>query len=335
MSNVFDLKVGYSCNNNCRHCVIHDNKQHCIDNNLPIDANYGQLIQTLSQPSAVSAKTIVITGGEPTLRRDFMRIVRFICTHYPEKKICLQTNGRLLINYLEELHSLTDKITFVVALHGTEKTHNIVTNNPVVSSTNNPFRETMSTIDKIEELYGGFSRVGRIEIVLSKLNLANMPECLDFLLSRNKTSIGISYPHLDGMYFHRPEECRELSFSYEELAPILAKMKEVKDSYSGKTKYPIKVHFEEVPQCMFRDRVGKVYLDPEFAALTQSAVGVNVTYPGQQTQSFDKMYLDMHSYTSNCSACCLKGTKCLGIWKEAEQLHGSAGIIPITNGEVI
>ena len=65
---MFDLKVGFTCNNKCLHCVVEDKKdtkdltleeiKHIVDNNV------------------AENDTVVLTGGEVSIRKDFYEIVK-------------------------------------------------------------------------------------------------------------------------------------------------------------------------------------------------------------------------------------------------------------------
>ena len=80
----FDLKVGFSCNNKCVHCVIEDKAKY---RDL-----YTQEIFDIIK-NEVKDEDITLTGGEPTIRNDFLDILKFIKNN-TNSKIILQTNGR-------------------------------------------------------------------------------------------------------------------------------------------------------------------------------------------------------------------------------------------------
>ncbi|MFW6226265.1 MAG: radical SAM protein, partial [bacterium] len=61
----FDIKIGYECNNNCRHCVVSDNYK--FGNVCDYQITAQEIIDKLK---ITKAKYITITGGEPTIRKD-------------------------------------------------------------------------------------------------------------------------------------------------------------------------------------------------------------------------------------------------------------------------
>lgn len=116
----FDLKVGFYC---CQDCV------HCVSGS---DRDYGSLslsqIQDTIENIIPLKDSITLTGGEPTLRPDFLQILKLCRNH---ESIGLQTNGLGLtedvvanlvqyrIHVLLTIHSC-DKETYLKVSRGPE-----------------------------------------------------------------------------------------------------------------------------------------------------------------------------------------------------------------------
>jgi MoaA/NifB/PqqE/SkfB family radical SAM enzyme len=325
-SGTFDLKLGYSCNNNCVHCVIRTNREALIERKQSIDDNYVKVIHALNSEQAKQARDITITGGEPTLRKDFIYIMRYAAKHYSDKTINLQTNGRLLSRYIPEIASLGVNIGYVIALHGKENIHNMITR----SKTGSPYRETMESIEMLSKYYGDIDGVMRIEIVLSRYNLAGTPDFVEYLYSQGIKHIGISYPHLDGIASKSIEEAMSIGFPYAELKPVLY------DLYNIAVKNEdIKLEFEKVPACMWRDNEDRFigYID-NIRSMDPSAHTIDVTikFPQSEPQSFNETYRAMHRKPSVCSKCAFDQS-CMGVWEEAVLLYGDQGFTPVTKEE--
>lgn len=82
-----DIKVGYSCNNLCRHCVQGE-KRYKLSNKTT-----DEIKKELGQAFSKGIEGLVFTGGEPTIRNDFVELV----AHAKEigyDEIQVQTNGR-------------------------------------------------------------------------------------------------------------------------------------------------------------------------------------------------------------------------------------------------
>ena len=86
---LFDLKVGTSCNNSCIHCVVGDEIM-ANNNNLSFKEIKDILVNNIN-----NIDTLQLTGGETTIRPDFLDILKYAKNELGIKKIILQTNGRM------------------------------------------------------------------------------------------------------------------------------------------------------------------------------------------------------------------------------------------------
>ena len=84
-----DVKVGFSCNNRCVFCVQGDRREH------ERDRSGREVFTELVRGRAAGATGVVLTGGEVTLRRDLLTLVRG-ARELGFSTIQLQTNGRRL-----------------------------------------------------------------------------------------------------------------------------------------------------------------------------------------------------------------------------------------------
>lgn len=105
-----DLKVGYACNNNCRFCVVAGRR------GAP-DRGLDELVSALRR-ARPQCSELVLTGGEPTLRRDLVGLVAE-ARRLGFGRIQLQTNGRMA-SYTALARELARSglTEAVVALHG-------------------------------------------------------------------------------------------------------------------------------------------------------------------------------------------------------------------------
>ncbi len=106
-----DLKLGFSCNNHCVFCVQGDKRER-----LP-DRDTAEVMELLEAWQG-RAQTVVLTGGEPTLREDVVEVVdRARALGY--ERIQLQTNGRRL-SYRPYLEALMEAglSEAMISLHG-------------------------------------------------------------------------------------------------------------------------------------------------------------------------------------------------------------------------
>ena len=71
----YDLKVGYSCNNRCKHCVIEDSKDKLVSQNTTVDLSTDECLKQIEFAFEKGAQYIVLTGGEVTIRKDFKMLI--------------------------------------------------------------------------------------------------------------------------------------------------------------------------------------------------------------------------------------------------------------------
>ncbi len=86
-----ELILTNRCNLSCRHCSA--NAMNVTGTDF-LDTD--DIIKIIDKIVACNAKNIILTGGEPLLRKDFMDIVRYINLKDKEIKITLMTNATLL-----------------------------------------------------------------------------------------------------------------------------------------------------------------------------------------------------------------------------------------------
>ncbi|MCL5773666.1 MAG: radical SAM protein [Firmicutes bacterium] len=79
----FDLEVGTACNNNCIFCSAASRTS---------DFSTEQVLKLLKEHGAEGG-VLCITGGEPTIRPDFLQIIS-TATTAGYNNILLQSNGR-------------------------------------------------------------------------------------------------------------------------------------------------------------------------------------------------------------------------------------------------
>ncbi|MBR9681539.1 MAG: radical SAM protein [Candidatus Altiarchaeota archaeon] len=83
-----DIKVGYSCNNLCHHCVQGEKRYKMKDKST------AEIKSELKEAFSRDIKAVVFTGGEPTIRKDLISNVAF-AKELGYELIQVQTNGRM------------------------------------------------------------------------------------------------------------------------------------------------------------------------------------------------------------------------------------------------
>ena len=166
MVQLVDLKVGFSCNNNCIHCVISDKFS---ERDLTL-----QEIKIIIDDYIAKYGTIqlTLTGGEITIRKDFSDIMDYVQQKKADGSITfvdMQTNARML--YKEELAEIAAKTVdfFLIALHSNRAdVHDSIT------QSKGSFIQTTTAISNLIR-FAGKEKIA-IQTVINKKNYTHLKD---------------------------------------------------------------------------------------------------------------------------------------------------------------
>lgn len=113
---------------------------------------------------------IVLTGGEPSLHKEFISIVNSISAS--ARSLTVTTNGTLS-SYLKDINDIS-KVFFQISLDGTDSVHDKIRGKGA-------FSKTFSTIKKLDEMGASYC----VASVVSKKNIDCMPEMAELLCGLN------------------------------------------------------------------------------------------------------------------------------------------------------
>ncbi len=323
-----DLKLGISCNNNCRHCVIKPIVYEVKDrhpDSVVVDMGIGmqcsrdlKFMEVIDILDKVDNRTanIVITGGEPTIRKDLVGILKWIYFNKPHTDIAMQTNGRNLcdINLVKAIRRYTRDPSFAVAMRGLEETHNFIVNNR--KEKGNPFKETVQGIRNLISVFDRIERI-RTEIVASSYNIDELFETVKFHYEDlGVRLVGISYPHLCD---YSPETINEVAPDFSKFIRVMDEINQYIQIHED-----LSVIIEEAPFCAFNQLKGEIKLD-SFENRCKEDVRLNLI--GEEQNNFHTFWLNDHAKYRKCKDC-LIDKECVGVWKESMELMKKS-IIPI------
>lgn len=186
----FDLKVGFTCNNYCVHCVITDKKETKDLTTQEIK----NIIDSLEEEYIVG-----FTGGEATIRKDFIEIAK-----YAKKKghcVHLQTNGTMFYDdkFTKKLAKYLDHVLIAIHSHIPE-IHNKIVDCP-------------ARLNMYERTVEGFKNLVKYNIdvttqtVISNYNIKDLPETYDFIQSiAPGVYMNLTYPHPNGNAYHNAKD---------------------------------------------------------------------------------------------------------------------------------
>lgn len=159
------LLLTEQCNLNCKMCIR--------ERQVGTDLDYEKL-KNSEWLSRLGEHDIVLTGGEPSLHKDFFNIVKLMTIH--AKTVTITTNGT--INSYLSADLLSDNLSFQVSLDGDNTMHDTIRG---VGS----YEKTMETI----ELLNAYNAKYSVASVVNKRNAVSM-KCLE---ARLRELSGLKY----------------------------------------------------------------------------------------------------------------------------------------------
>jgi MoaA/NifB/PqqE/SkfB family radical SAM enzyme len=173
MGTRLDLKVGYNCNNYCKHCVIGDKRFF-----IP-DRTTRQIKDVLDEEKSGYTE-VVFTGGEFTIRKDCFELIEYAADL--GYQVLLQTNGRRFAHtsFCDEfLKAGKGKLMTVTSalLSANQDCHNYLTGS-------DSYRQTVKGISNLTQRGQQVS----INTVVTKINYRTFPD-LARLLVRLRVSV--------------------------------------------------------------------------------------------------------------------------------------------------
>jgi len=320
MESHFDLKVGFTCNNNCFHCVVGDKKKICPD-----DLTFEQIKQIIDNKVPSEVTSIVLTGGEVTIRKDFIDIVNYI--YDKGYKIILQTNGSGLIDK-NIIKSIKNKISHVlIAIHSYKKNiHNDIVNNNIDGYS--------AVIKAMDNLYKN-KIYFETQTVISSKNINTLHKTYKFIQKRYPdVFMHMTYPHPLGNAYNKNVALKYSDIKHE-LHKCLKNFRHL-------------LVTEAIPFCVLYP-----YLDVEYN--TDYEI-INSFYeahrkgldPSNSHNNDNFTMIDKSGYSDNYNLndltskrkgykCreCVFNKDCAGVWREYIEFYGNElDLYPITESQI-
>lgn len=300
-----DLKVGYSCNDACVHCVVDDFRDALRQQHHNQDKTTEEIFGELKD-GRQRANHVVITGGEPTIRPDFLDIVRYAMEL--GFTVLLQSNGRMFSRqeFAKQCVELGE-IVYCIALHGTRADiHDSVTQRP------GSFAETVAGIQNLAQLKQKL--IGKV--VLSRLNYQVLPELCQHLVELGCPQISIAFPHAQG-------RARKLWDTvvprYGEVSPYVIK------ALDWLERRNIPVDAETFPFCCLP---GYVHHIAELAQQLEEYVELNQYGSDSGPVNWCKLRPEIKTKFTQCQKCRFTAV-CEGPWNEYAAMYGGEEFVAV------
>ncbi len=185
-----DIKTGFLCNNNCIFCVQAHKKKYGNRSTDEIKAD-------LEKSKDNGCKGIIFTGGEVTIRKDLLELVRY-AKGLGFKSIQLQTNARML-SYMGLCKSLVDAgvTEFSPALHG----HNAKLHDSLTRARGS-FAQTVKAIQNLKKL----NQLVITNTVVVKQNYKHLPKLAELFVNLCVDQFQFAFVHAVGNAYRYYDE---------------------------------------------------------------------------------------------------------------------------------
>lgn len=303
MYELIDLKVGSSCNNKCVHCCAANDTR---DKNLSLSKIKNRINEFIDLHKSID---LTLTGGEISMRRDFIEIMRYIEHHKKLgniREIHLQTNGRKLSD-ADKLESTIGVVDYyLIALHGpNSEIHDKITDvKGSFDETTSAFKQLINRV-KVEQI--------AVQTVISRLNYKYLVDTYKFAHEElGVREFNLTFPHPMGGAFDKA-----ITPTYIDVEPYI---NAAMHYFSIKGIKPLP---EALPLCVFEEKYRK-YISSVNDTRFIGAVGYD-----QDGNFLDYLELskDAHSKYRKCESC-LVNNKCEGIWNEYVELYPNEDSVP-------
>lgn len=316
-SDVLDIKVGYLCNNRCIHCVVDPVRQGIVYNNERMSLSMEEIINLINETEDTSINSIVLTGGEVTIRKDFEKIVTYAVNK--GLKVIIQTNGRgLLQEKCCEFMANLSGLNFIVALHAPNaKIHDAITQEK------GSFQETVHAINNLRNIN---KEIG-VKIVISKLNYKYLFETALFAKDLGVNELYVVFPHA-------------LDFSQELFKKVVPRYYLLKNEVDRIASFCEKEHFvvsfETIPYCICPDSQAFWSRNCDLISKARENEVPKSMKLGLKKDIFnwEELRPKMKEKGIDCYRCVFN-LLCEGPWREYVQNFGFADFIPINENKVL
>jgi MoaA/NifB/PqqE/SkfB family radical SAM enzyme len=294
------IRLDFNCNENCLFCTV------AKDNHAPlITLEAKNKIESLASRNV---KKIAFTGGEPTLRKDLIELIKF-AKENEMKEINIQTNGVKIADekYLLELKNAG----LNSALIGFHSHKNEIYN----KLTNSNFYE--NAISGIQNCINSDITL-TICCVINKENYKELIDLVKFIRNLSKkTSFFFCFIRPNGNTLDNPWIVPKLT----EIEPFLYKTMNYLKSED------IDFLIEGLPLCYMQgfenysaDLKRKLIEPQEYAGGGES----------KHKNLHNFIYSNLKNKSEACGSCS-SNSLCPGVWKEYSDLYGTSELFPVFN----
>ncbi|MCK5473786.1 MAG: 4Fe-4S cluster-binding domain-containing protein [Candidatus Aenigmarchaeota archaeon] len=222
--------LGYKCNNNCLICAVDSATKQ--DKNISTQ----EICNFLDNFSGKHEIEFEISGGEATLRSDFLYIMDYIRKNNPKSPCILLSNGRRFsdTNFTSHLSEIMPQST-IIAIHGNNSNmHDAQT------QIKGSFIETISGVSNLFDF--GFNV--DLKAIVTKLNYKKLPEIIQFAA---QTFPDLKYMSINGLDVQGAAETNKNRV----FIPMSSQKNYIQKAIDMALNYDIAIRTYSFPFCLF------------------------------------------------------------------------------------
>lgn len=293
-----DIKTGFKCNNHCKFCIQGNKREFKAEKTT-------EEVKKILSDNIKDFDCIVFTGGEVTIRKDLIELVRF-AKKLNYKFIQIQSNGRMF--YYEDFCKRlieAGATEFCPAIHGsTKEMHDSLTR------AEGSFKQTLQGIKNLIKL----NQKVITNSVITKINYKDLPNIAKLLSDIGVYQIQFAFMHINSVIQKDQTLIDEIVPRYKDVKEYVEKALQIGMDAN------IKVMAEAFPFCIlekYQDRISENYI-PETIICEDKLV----TNFKEMKQKGAKLK------GPKCSEC-KYFNKCEGPWSDYAEIFGFDEFTPI------
>ncbi|MFP4403646.1 MAG: radical SAM protein [Candidatus Woesearchaeota archaeon] len=288
-----DIRLGYSCNHNCMFCCISEHRKENISTK--------EAIIQIKKAKKFGSEKIVFTGGEPTIRKDIIKLVSY-AKELNFKKILIITNGQMCSyeKFLEKLvHAGLNELCFSIPHYKKEKYEKL-------TQVKESFNKLIKAIDNAKKYNLQISTITTI----NKLNYKELPQITNYLIKLNQ--------HFKKFFseFVLINPTNNAWKYRNELVPRLTIIKQyIHKSLEIAKQNNLYLNIEGVPLC---------YMEGYFANVVEFHMAKKrmMLEDGKENKKYNESRIkEGKSKSKNCKSC-KYDNKCEGVWNGYVNIYG-------------
>jgi His-Xaa-Ser system radical SAM maturase HxsC len=235
-----DWPLTFRCNNNCISCIFNLD---VVEKLKPLDPPERQIRKVIN--SVKNGDILCMTGGEPTIRKEFFKFLRYAKKRNPEMEVFVVSNGRMFYykNFVEKMVGIGLKnLKMGIALYGHDtNVHDAITRIP------GSFEQTIGGIKNLIKC----GVPVELRVIVSKMNYRHLVDIANYVarnLDKIYRVVFINMKYTGNAYINR----KVLFVRYSEVVPYAEKAAEIL------LKKNIEVKMFHFPLCTIKKKYHKL-----------------------------------------------------------------------------